>query len=853
MLSKPQKRVVICMAALIAFVLFVVPYITVRRYKASVAQTLSQSLGREVTINDISIQTFPQPGLLMNGVVIGDDPTISAEPMLRADEVLATIRISSLWRGRLEIGTLKLKYPSLNLVRSNDGRWNLESLLERARETPAAPTSKVRPESRPRFPYIESDGGRINFKVGNEKKVFALSDADFSVWLESEDQWHMRLEARPIRTDANLSDTGTLKMEGIWRRAPQLHETPIYLRLSWDNGQLGQISHLVYGRDRGWRGAVRVATEISGKPEDLAVRFDGRVDDFRRYDILSGENVSLELHCNTEYNFTAKQIRNLACQMPAGSGVLLANGNYEFLPSPRVDLSLTAENVPMQFLALVARHAKRDLPSDMNFVGMVSAVVTVRGPVEDAVWAGDGQTSPIEIRSSVLARSFTVPPTHWSLVGPGTPAVATRQTASRRKPQVASVPLPLGRAWNLHPVSLALGDAEFASLSGWFARDDYYLDLKGDAELKRLLEIAKLAGLPAPASDVTGSAKGDIQLSGEWTGFAPATITGDAQLKNITAKFIGVASPLHISSAHFAATKNAFSITKAAGSFADVHSTLDFSGAWPQHCVAVQPLDRVNCGLQFKLNADTLNTDEINSLVNPRAQKRPWYAALIGTERIHFPEIYARGQITAGKLILKSVTASRFNSMLSVTPAGFSLSAITADLWSGKYSGELNADFTTGTPAYTSSGNLQNVTMTNATTAMKDPWATGSATLSYRGNAAGWTADELDTSASGAGSFAWTNGALPHLVLADRPLQFRSFTGKLGLSSGTVTVTEGELQAQNGIYLVSGTASLGRRLELTLARPGAPGYSISGTLEHPTVAPARPVAPQTRLARSRNR
>jgi len=287
MLSKPQKRIVIGTAILVAFVLFVVPFITVRRYKASVARTLSQTLGREVTIQDISIQTFPQPGLLMSGVVIGDDPTINAEPMLRADEVLATLRISSLWRGRLEIGTLKLKYPSLNLVRANDGRWNLESLLERARETPAAPTAKARPESRPRFPYIESDGGRINLKIGNEKKVFALSDADFAVWLAAEDEWHMRLEARPIRTDANLSDTGTLKMEGSWRRAPKLHETPISINLWWDYGQLGQITHLIYGHDRGWRGGLHIAATVSGQPEHLAMHFDARLDDFRRYDILA--------------------------------------------------------------------------------------------------------------------------------------------------------------------------------------------------------------------------------------------------------------------------------------------------------------------------------------------------------------------------------------------------------------------------------------------------------------------------------------------------------------------------------------------------------------------------------------
>ncbi len=78
--------------------------------------------------------------------------------------------------------------------------WNLQSLLLRASQTPAAPTAKARPEARLRFPYIEGEGGRINFKSGMEKKVYALSEADFALWLASENEWNLRLRARPMRT-----------------------------------------------------------------------------------------------------------------------------------------------------------------------------------------------------------------------------------------------------------------------------------------------------------------------------------------------------------------------------------------------------------------------------------------------------------------------------------------------------------------------------------------------------------------------------------------------------------------------------------------------------------------------------
>src|SRR5262249_50419492 len=138
-----------------------------------------------------------------------DDPAYSGEPMLHADSATALIRLSSLWRGKLEISRLSFDYPNLNLVRNEAGKWNMAALVERAQQFPSAPTANRKPEQRPRFPYIEADGGRVNLKLGMNKTPYALADADFAFWQESEQQWGLRLEARPIRTDADLHDTGT--------------------------------------------------------------------------------------------------------------------------------------------------------------------------------------------------------------------------------------------------------------------------------------------------------------------------------------------------------------------------------------------------------------------------------------------------------------------------------------------------------------------------------------------------------------------------------------------------------------------------------------------------------------------
>ncbi|HUN80818.1 MAG TPA: AsmA family protein, partial [Phycisphaerae bacterium] len=234
--------------------LLVPPFINVNRYRKRVADSIGRALGRQVSVSGIELKILPRPGLVLSEFVVADDPSYGAEPMLRAATVTASIRLTSLWRGRLEIGTLDLDNPSLNLVRRPDGHWNLEELVERTSQVVSAPTTKTRPESRPRFPYVEASAGRINFKLGLVKKAFAFTDADFALWLESEDQWRIRLKGRPVRTDVGISDTGTFKLDGRFQRGFGPRDTPVNLKLTWTDGPLGQLTTLIYGHDRGWRG-----------------------------------------------------------------------------------------------------------------------------------------------------------------------------------------------------------------------------------------------------------------------------------------------------------------------------------------------------------------------------------------------------------------------------------------------------------------------------------------------------------------------------------------------------------------------------------------------------------------------
>src|SRR5580693_950426 len=321
-----SKRRMVIAAVVILLGLFLVRP-GAARLKARIANSISRAVARPVEIGAVHLRFLPQPGFDLDNLVIYEDPAFGAEPMLRAPEVTAVVRLTSLVRGRLDIARLELTEPSLNLVRRGDGRWNWEDLLERTARTPLAPTAKSKLEARPGFPYIEASSGRINFKTGPEKKPYAMLNADFTLWQESENAWGVRLKAEPLRTDMSLSDTGLLRMNGTWRRAGSLRETPLQFSLEWDRAQLGQLTKLVLGNDEGWRGEVRLESTLSGIPAAMQVAVDASIDDFHRYDISSSERLLLNAHCNGRYSSVEAMMHEVFCSAPVGSGMITLHGD----------------------------------------------------------------------------------------------------------------------------------------------------------------------------------------------------------------------------------------------------------------------------------------------------------------------------------------------------------------------------------------------------------------------------------------------------------------------------------------------------------------------------------------------
>ncbi len=306
------------------------PLINVSRYQHRVASSISGSIGRPVRFDNISLHMLPWPGFTIENFVIYEDPSFGAEPAMRANRVQARVRLSSLWRRRVEVSRITLESPTVNLVRNAAGYWNMQGVVTQAAQVQSAPTAQPKAGDAPRFPYISASDARVNVKLDQTKLPYALVDADFALWLPSEQEWHLRLAGRPLRSDTDASDVGQLRVEAtLSRRGTNTAQSPFTLRADWKPTPLGEASKLLLGRDAGWRGMASLEAVVNGTPGEMHVTTDMHVHDLRRAEFVPAASMQMDVRCEANALQLGRQLTGVHCTMPTGTASLLEEFSFD--------------------------------------------------------------------------------------------------------------------------------------------------------------------------------------------------------------------------------------------------------------------------------------------------------------------------------------------------------------------------------------------------------------------------------------------------------------------------------------------------------------------------------------------
>jgi hypothetical protein len=846
------------MAAILA-ILIVPPFLSVSRYESRITQLISASLGRPVRISSVEVRLLPRPGFVLNNLTVEEDPAYGAEPVLHASTVTASIRLLSLWRGRLELATISVDEASLNLVRSSPGHWNLDSLLRTATAQAQSESGKPGNLAKPvRLPYLKATNSRINIKNGAEKLPFSLLNTDLSFWQQSPGDWRVRLRGQPVRTDLSLEqgDTGTVRLEANLRQAAELRQMPLHIDLEWRQAQLGQLTRLLLGSDAGWRGDLTGELHLDGTPEAAQVKTRLRATGVHRAEFAPAAPMDFDANCNLLAHFTARAIDNLICDSPLGSGHIRLTGNLpgeSGLPHFSVELDRISVSAGLDAL----RTVRSGLAPGLEVTGLASGKITYAPDNEPAL--------PSQVRSA-KAHAAAQGPLSGSLTVQGLQLSGNGLSQPLRVPKLLLVPAnqPSGTGQALAAtVAIPAGATVPLTVSTRLMLSGYQLTIHGQASITRARDLAHVAGIGnTTAPDALDALAGDpvtvdLSASGPWMlpaqtlpiqtlsfgGLSPTaaplpsaapadSLAGTVTLRNATWKADYLVNPVEISQATLHLASDEFRWDPVVFSYGPVKGTASLT--LPIACGTPQP-----CPPRFQLQFGSLDAAVLQAAFLGARERDTMLSTLIHrlrpTATPAWPSL--EGTVRAESLILGPVMLHQPEATLRTLADGAEINAFDAVVLGDRIHG-------TGTyhaaatpkdkPSYALEAQFDKLSPPDVGQLLGLRFSGGTIDASGKIELTGFTAADLASSAMGALHFDWRQGSVTSASGNVPPAlaRFDRWTADAEIANGALTLKEN--QVKRGVHTTPVQAAI------TFADPPKVDFPASKS----AAAPIKPVHPK---------
>ena len=846
---------------------------------------LEASFGRPVEVGRFYFSLLDGARLEANSITIAEDPRFGNEYFLRADTLRAGLRWTALFAGRFEFGTFSLSRPSLNLVRNRQGRWNIEQWLPPASSDPfrrgfVGPSAARRSVSTARLYRIAVDGGRINFKQGDDKSPLALVGVSGRVEQDAAGRWALDLEAQPMRAGVELQQIGTLRVRGnVAGTSARLQ--PAELSLVWSNVSLADALRLTRDSDWGVRGelSVDVSARVAPSSSDSktvtapggaqwSISGGARLTGFHGWRLPGrGTDPAANFSFDAAWRLgeAHTQVPKFLFETP--SSHLQGAGELDWTHGLRPELHIDSSTVGFADVLAWYRALRPGVPGNLESEGKLGVDAILGGwplRLEQGAFssAGGGFTGASlpsalkigAISAKVSHGALEIAPTEISFAAPlagRAAAAADVDDASANSFTVRATIVPDGSDMFHRPPNWNL------TIAGGTPRVESWLALS--EALARPLNSAWIA---------TGGLA--VNMQAIHSASSPATIwlgTIDSRNLNLTAPYLN--QPLRFARARIEFAKSQRSVTLSA---AEAFGT-NWHGTAARHTADTQ--------WTFDLFADRLDAADLDRWLGPRS--RPGLIArLTGSAAKPAADtvgrdaaiagIAAHGRLRISEIVLASLPVEQFDGQAELVGRTVTIHKAYAGFLGGKAAGTFVARLLPD-PSYQFQGRFDRVDVARLGSAIPSLTdrigGTASAVLTLAAHGVG--RETLVRSIQGGGSLDAHNVILRDLDFATliagdnqdpQPGRYSSVQGDFHVAGGGVEVTDFIFDNLQGRFQAEGRIDFSHTLNLrihpsifhattTLASAPPPSFFLGGTLESPSVVlsplPGRePAKPGTR-------
>jgi hypothetical protein len=650
-LIKPGLKGFAAGCAILLIAGIVAPYWSADGFAGRIRSGLETALGRRVEFGDVRFNLFTGPGFSISKVVIHEDPAFGHEPFAYVESIEARPRLWSLIAGRLEFASLRLEDASFNLTRVESGpeaSWNFPQLLRRTKleDLPAL--------------YVRS--GRVNFKFGDTKSVFYLTEADLDVSppATSSGAWSLQFSGQPARTDRRGRGFGNFTVSGVWRPGNKLD-----LDFQSQQNAMNEMISLIYGRDIGVHGLVSAHAHVAGPLADLHINGALNIEDVHRWDLLPQRGTAWPFEFEGRLNLPAERLEidthSAAKEAPP---LAMRFRVADYLSRPHWGVAFNWNRFRVEPLMQLARHLGAQLPEGLKMEGTLDGAIGYSG---QGNWQG---------QLAFADAAVTIPES---------PAIRFEEAKLLFEGGRVRLPAAVAR---ITGDDVARIEAEYELNTGALG-----LSIGTDSmTVAGLRSQVALAAVPLLEQMQSGLWKGELRyqsdpgLAGKWS--------GAFELENAEVLLPGVIEPLRVQSAFARLDGAKVELEKIHASVGEITAQADYRyepGAARPHRV--------------RISLPSVEAAELERLMMPALKRnRGLIARTFGFGRAPVPEWLhsqsVEGTLAVESLQLAGIELHKVRSRLIWNGTALVLADLTGGVENGALSGTLTVDLRGGEPVY---------------------------------------------------------------------------------------------------------------------------------------------------------
>jgi len=647
-------------------VLILPSVIDVNSYHDRIQAEMQTKLGRPVTLGRLHLSILPLY-FSAESPVIGEDPSFrTGKAFAEANEVDVSAALWPLLHGDVQISSLELKQPKIELVRNAQGAWNFSSL---GNNTPAGqpPAGTNQAFSLQDMKITDGTVALTDYQKRQPRAIYDHIDLRLMGYAPG--------HAFDLIAAAHLPGQGAqlIKLQGTAGpiNNAQGINTPFDGSLELSEVSLSGLQKFLNSASLENTDAI-----ISGKAnlKNQAGKFDSdgslKLDQPRVHGHDLGYPISADYKVSDDLN--ADRLNIEKGNLKLGNTPLTITGTMNMQPTPsQIDLRINASNVSIQEVAQLAADFGTAFSPGMKIAGQLTADLHAQGAANQPAMNGSLQGRNLEISGKDLRDPVKVPIIDLAL----TP---TEVRSNDFSASTGSTTVTGRFALSQYTSNSPLVDADLHT---------------GRADLGEFLSIAKAYGVSA-ADGVSGS--GIISLNLHATGpiknSAGMNFSGNGMLQNAQIRTPSLTAPLKIGNANLTFSQNSAVLQNVAMALGSTNAT---------GSLTLSNFD--NPKVQFTLAADKLIASEWQKIfaasgTQSAESRNQFWNFVPQAEAAAVPQssiinrMTGSGKVSIGTLLYDDLVMNNVQSNVALDHGVIRMDPVTSGLGQGQQSGSIVID-----------------------------------------------------------------------------------------------------------------------------------------------------------------